>query len=88
MKKYLLASVLLVTFNSQMSFAAEQICGTVKKDGSALTMDMNSGGTAFLSAEDGWIFKHRSELLRLVGSDACVTGEWYDDYTFDVMRVN
>jgi hypothetical protein len=92
MKKYLLASAFLIAFTHQVSFAyegdAEQICGMIRENQGSLFIDMNGGGTAALFAQDNWVFKPYTELRNLVGSRACVMGEWYDRYTIEVLRVN
>lgn len=87
MKKSIMVTALFAITSSASLASAEVICGEISESEGRLYITM--GNTqAQLAAEDGWIFKPKTELERAVGSEACLAGDWISDYVFSVIRVD
>lgn len=87
--KALFLSLLLATSANLYAFENETICGEISYEHGSFFIFMNpGGGNAKLFPEDSMISKPSKKLRQLIGSYACVTGEWHGHYLFSVIRVN
>lgn len=66
---------------------ANAICGEISFEEGRFYINMGNA-SANLVAHDTVFFKPRRDLMNVVGTQACVEGDWVNDYVFNVLRVN
>ncbi len=87
MKNIVLVVLALMSFS--FSAFAETICGQISREEDRFYILMPGNASAQLYARNTWISKPLTDLSRVTGQQACVSGEWGDDlYVFIVLRVN